>query len=171
MVLAVLHVGACALMWKLSKMEDTSRPRPLLQLLFVHCTNRSFWRRLCEQCGCCRSRDARGVSDRHPHVAVVSSSSAESAQQLPEVTVPLKELNEQVSTTSANNKNVQEIEALEILEKQLNHNSWAAVSDGVNRVTVAVYLLGNALAFVFYMCPLFYLYIEHLFVVDYLNDI
>lgn len=49
--------------------------------------------------------------------------------------------------------------------------TWQAVSRGVNRLTVVIYPLGNAFCFAIYMWPLVIRYIEHFYVVDYLDDV
>lgn len=59
----------------------------------------------------------------------------------------------------------------ELLPKHEKLMTWLAMSNGVNRLTVAVYTVGNAIILLYYMLPMAILYIEYFYVVDYLDDV
>lgn len=84
-----------------------------------------------------------------------------------------KEHNEEIALTNANNGVVEEVEvrADSPVSPPEEANSWEAVALGLNRLTILFYLLGNAIVFVIYLCPLFYCIYAHSATESYVFDI
>ena len=81
-----------------------------------------------------------------------------------------------IQTETANDMNGgSKVEAGNVIRnvehEDLNLNTWEAVAHGLNRITTVLYLLGNAIVFALYLCPLLYRIIVHSAVNGYVIDI
>lgn len=174
LVLAVLHVCACAIMWKLATLTET-KPWPVLQLLFVKCMRLAFWQQLFK-CGSL-FRTSSAPLEVNYHQANSSSANTPGTEcvQLPGGHASDSSCNdEKITPTKVTTKAAgdgEEIDKEKLPVEENEPNTWMEVSFGVNRLITVAYLLVNALAFAFYLCPLLYRIIRHYSVVDYVNDI
>lgn len=169
LLLAAFHVCACAVIWKISTLPDTSKPWHILDLLCVQCTRRSFWQCLWKLC---RRRlcSPRGVR-RQTSIAGSTPSPESVPLQKPQVQ-SIAVTDEEITQTESDKKDPYG-HVVAVLAKRLleNGNSWEEVALGLNRITTFSYLLGNALVFALYLSPLLYRIMVHSAVVGYLVDI
>ena len=173
LLLAVFHVCACAVEWKLVSMQSSSKPRLVWHLLFVRCMRRSFWLKMIQRFRRWASAP-RGIRP-HSELSVQHPFSTEGAVSLPtETVIPAMQNVEQLTPTNTDkSKNTSERKAVEAKklcdEEEVSHlHSWEAVAQGVNYVVSAIYLFFNALLFAICMCPLLIRIFDHAYVTPYL---
>lgn len=169
-MLAVIHLLTCALNAKLYTLaeEATSKPPPLLHLIFVKFFRRSFWIELFK----CRSRVARDVSHRsHPTNSSGGETPGTECVLLTEGRATGAHTHESASAEVTNKKNFgsEEASAKEMDAKETN--AWMELFFALNRLTTAIYLIGNALVFSFFLVPLLYRMIVHYSVKEYVEDV
>ena len=134
-----------AIIGNLSTLPDTSKPGPLLQLIFVHCQQRLFWLWLLNRC--CNRLCRHGVARYPPTDRTTATPTA--TQQVP------LELHSEVPNDVVKNEFVSEkVVPEKLFEKSEGMSSWKSVSEGLNLWFIVIYLLGNALVFAVYLFPL-----------------
>lgn len=160
MVLAVLHVCTCAIMWKLSTLPATSTPWPVLQLLFVNSMRRAFWFKLMNRSHCNRSLPKR--NHRNTNFSIICTPDKECAQ-FQEAHTATGEFDNKKNNSEEVNLKPHSFDGEDLI-------SWVLVAHGINRLTTAAYLLGNALVFVLYLFPLLFRIFEHSSFIEYVVD-
>ena len=173
LMLAALHVCACAIVWKLSTLPETSNPSLVLRLLFVRSMHRSFWVQFLTACRFHRKPTS---------ITAGSTPGAESAYcELPQrQRHNLQQVmgnGKDIQPTYADTNSTRDAEVQ--VEKHTNKSyekvkigeTWEAIATGLNRLTIVSYLLGNALVFAIYLYPIFYRIIMHSAISGYVLDI
>ena len=148
---------------KIYKLPRKSKPWPVLRLLLVQSTRRTFWLQLLQRC-----RASRG-DRRSSAIGVAEDTRAPEQLQTPPISIPpaVGICDEVTPADDAENEDSKEeaktepaVELLERAEEQ-QVDTWKAIALRLSGLTTAAYLLGNALLFAFYMCPLLYRIISH----------
>ena len=176
LVLAAFHVCGTGILWEIAAMPENSKPWRVLRLLFVQCTRCSFWDQLLNRLWmrlCAHATVHRGPAD---NLQINERGPLPSTQI--HVHVPsYSEIGKIEEDAPKDNRNNVEGEAEVFEEKEdafqcskKTLDSWEAVAFGMNRVIIAIYLLGNALVFVLFFCPLLFHMIKHLSVKVYVID-
>ena len=173
LLLAVLHVCACAVEWKLISTQSSTKPRLVWHLLFVRCTRRSFWLQLIQRIRLC---SAPRATRPHSELSVQHPFSAEGAVWFPtESVIPALQNVEQLMPSdidkSTDTGERKAVEAKKLCNEEEDLHSWEAVAHGVNYVVSAIYLFSNALLFAICMCPLLIRIFYHASVTPYLKKV
>ena len=179
LLLSAFYVSACAVMWKLYSMPTSSKPWLVFYLLFVHCMRLTFWLQLLKHCCCCCFCCFCSTRKMPKEAAIRKMSDTLKTERIRLSTKPDQ-------TASGNNEGIerQEVDKQDVgqtkvkfgrpvgklFERIENINSWKNVALGLNCLTTAFYLLGNALAFAFYLYPLLYRIIKHSAITGYVVD-
>lgn len=166
LLLAVYHVGACALIWKLSILSVTSKPWLVLEVLCFKCMSRAFWLRLWKIISWSSGKVI------YQHTLKRDIEATKGSVQMPDRKVLQAQANDVDFMHSDVIKNVgfkDEVKSDDSNAKDKELNSWLVISRRVDLFTTAAYLLGNILAFAFYMCPILNRIIVHYSVTDYIE--
>ena len=163
LILAALHVCGCAFVLKINTQPDTSRPAFVWRLLFVHCTQRSFWIKLVQRCSrycTCRvprHSDTNSSTEATPaqrkecfHTQVTDSTHSQSnIQELvkakDDILTANKKCDSETSEQNIVDKNAKQLE--------MKH-TWNDVAVGLSRLITTTYFLCNVLVFALCMFPL-----------------
>ena len=172
-MLAALHVCACAIVWKLSTLPESSKPSLVLRLLFIRSMRWSFWvqflttYRFHRKPTSITARSTPGAE--YAHCELLQRQRPNQQQVIGNG----KDIQPTYADTNSTRDDEVQVEKLtnKSHEKVEIGETWEAIATGLNRLTIVSYLLGNALVFAIYLYPLFYRIIMHSAVSGYVLDI
>ena len=168
LLLAVFHVCACVIEWRLITMSSSSKPGYLMDMLCVRCMRRTFWLQLLHR-----------FLRRHPSSRAISPQPETFVTEgivwyrTKAATAEMSHEDQRTATDSEKTNTTSEQETIastKLKDEAKVLSSWEEVAHGLNLHVSAIYLFANALIFAIYMCPLLLLILEHSFVTNYVID-